>query len=330
MSSVASLFDSCPTVVPQFKVITKRTLLSPSSITKEDKKSEKSRPKHQENGQTRRRRSRDPRDKKTVFVGNISLPCTRKLIKHLFKKYGTVESVRLRSMRVQPGELPAKIALRRQKQIVEGSCCNAYVVMSTQEEAENSLAANGVLFQGRHLRVDLLSGKSKSKSKDVQSKSVFVGNLPFTADEEKLREAFSPCGQVETVRIVRDKKTGIGKGFGFVSFSETSGVMFALQRTRTTELDGRKLRVFKSKTEEALKTNQFSGLKSSRQSVRSKVKGKMAALHGNPRSKVKGKTAALYGNPRLTKSKDLKGRGKKKHGEKAADGKRKDRRNKSK
>lgn len=309
MSSLASLFDSCPAVVPQFKVVTKRTIISPSTNTKEDKKTEKSVPRQQESGQSRRRRSRDPRDKKTVFVGNISLPCTRKLIKHLFKKYGTVESVRLRSMRVQPGELPAKIALRRQKQLVEGSCCNAYVVMATQEEAENSLAANGVLFQGRHLRVDLLSGKSKIKSKDVQSKSVFVGNLPFTADEEKLRKVFGTCGQVETVRIVRDKKTGIGKGFGFVSFTDSSGVMFAVQKTRTIEFDGRKLRVFKSKTKEALKQSQFSGLKSSRPSVRSKVKGKKT------------------GNPKLTKSKE---KSETKREEKTANGRTKKWRNKSK
>lgn len=91
-----------------------------------------------------------------------------------------------------------------------------------------------------------------------------MGNLPFTADEEKLRSCFGDCGDVESVRIIRDAKTGIGKGFGFVTFSDKSGVMFAVKQNRKIELGGRKLRVFKSKDEQTLKLQKqtkFSGLR---------------------------------------------------------------------
>ena len=37
-------------------------------------------------------------------------------------------------------------------------------------------------------------------------------------EEEALRQAFVECGDVEAVRIVRDSKTGAGKGFGFILF----------------------------------------------------------------------------------------------------------------
>lgn len=309
MASVASLFDSCPAVVPQFKVLTKRILVEEDvsqrqrTDTEESTSEESKRRTNRENALRRKNKSRDPRDNRTVFVGNVSLPCTRKVLKQLFKKYGTVESVRLRSLRVQPGSLPAKLAMKTQQQLVEGSSANAYVVMETQQDAENCLAANGLLFQKRHLRVDLLSGRSVAK--ESHSKSVFVGNLPFTADEEKLRDVFSFCGQVEAVRVVRDKKTGIGKGFGFVSFSETSGVMFAVQKNRTIELDGRRLRVFRAKPEDTLKMNKFSGLKATR--THTKVKKPLQRDNSKLKAKsvVRGNTRKEKGKPidRRTKSK---------------------------
>lgn len=44
---------------------------------------------------------------------------------------------------------------------------------------------------------------------------------PVDTEEEPLRQAFVECGDVEDVRIVRDSKTGAGKGFGFILFKVT-------------------------------------------------------------------------------------------------------------
>lgn len=44
---------------------------------------------------------------------------------------------------------------------------------------------------------------------------------PADTEEEALRQAFVECGDVESVRIVRDSKTGAGKGFGFILFKVT-------------------------------------------------------------------------------------------------------------
>ena len=49
-------------------------------------------------------------------------------------------------------------------------------------------------------------------------RSVFVGNLPFDVQDEDLYTHFARCGDIEFVRVVRDKKTNIGKGFGYVQF----------------------------------------------------------------------------------------------------------------
>lgn len=49
-------------------------------------------------------------------------------------------------------------------------------------------------------------------------RSVFVGNLPFDVQDEDLYLHFMRCGEIEFVRVVRDKKTNIGKGFGYIQF----------------------------------------------------------------------------------------------------------------
>lgn len=60
-----------------------------------------------------------------------------------------------------------------------------------------------------------------------------------------MRQAFVECGDIQDVRIVRDSRTGAGKGFGFILFKERDGVMFALKKNKT-EFHGRQLRVFPS------------------------------------------------------------------------------------
>ena len=274
MSELGQLFASCEAAVPQFEVVERKQapveeLGSVPDATNE--KTKESDVKHQPRTRTHsssrptkprggRRGARDIRDSRTVFVGNIPSTSTKKQILRMFKTCGKVESVRLRSLQIKEGKLPKKVAVRRQKQLTEESTFNAYVVFSSEEEAEKSLKLNGTLLNGRHLRVDLVAKKESTKLKETHL-SIFVGNLPFTADEEKLRSCFSDCGDVESVRIIRDAKTGIGKGFGFVSFSDKSGVMFAVKQNRKIELDGQKLRVFKSKDEQTLKQAKFSGLK---------------------------------------------------------------------
>lgn len=54
--------------------------------------------------------------------------------------------------------------------------------------------------------------------------TVFIGNLPYDIDEEELREYLSNrCGEIEYVRLIRDKLTYKGKGIGYVKFVKKEG-----------------------------------------------------------------------------------------------------------
>ena len=274
MSDLAALFEGYKAVTPQFKVVpvSRGEKGRGETAKREDEGREtslkrKRRYERDETGSSeakrRKKKEPDPREGRTVFVGNLSTTSTKKQLRQMFRQYGHVETLRIRSMQVAEGSLPVKVAKKTHKQI-GGSNFNAYIVFSSEKDAEEALALNGTLVEGRHIRVDL-AGRSREHS---HQQSVFVGNLPFSADEEALRVVFSGCGEVEGVRIVRDTKTGAGKGFGFVTFREKSGVVFALKQSNKVELEGRKLRVFKSReissTEVRKKTEQrqpkFQGL----------------------------------------------------------------------
>ncbi|MFA5103734.1 MAG: RNA-binding protein [Candidatus Margulisiibacteriota bacterium] len=51
-------------------------------------------------------------------------------------------------------------------------------------------------------------------------KSIFVGNLPWSATDAEMTEKFSQFGNVISARIVNDKFTGKSRGFGFVDMED--------------------------------------------------------------------------------------------------------------
>ncbi|XP_042023362.1 uncharacterized protein LOC121770663 isoform X1 [Salvia splendens] len=80
---------------------------------------------------------------------------------------------------------------------------------------------------------------------------VFVGGLPRTIDEEKIRQAFSDCGEIVEVRMIKDQK-GYSKGFCFVRFSTKESAARAVKEKTGILLDGKKIGVLPSSEQETL------------------------------------------------------------------------------
>lgn len=74
-------------------------------------------------------------------------------------------------------------------------------------------------------------------------KKLYVGNLPFSATEEELRELFAKHGAVESVNVITDRETGRARGFAFVEFEEQSGAEAAMQALNGADMGGRSIRV---------------------------------------------------------------------------------------
>ena len=75
---------------------------------------------------------------------------------------------------------------------------------------------------------------------------IYVGNLPYQATEQQLRELFTPHGNVSSARVVMDKFTGESKGFGFVEMPDQNEANNAIKALNGSEMMGRSLRVNES------------------------------------------------------------------------------------
>lgn len=85
---------------------------------------------------------------------------------------------------------------------------------------------------------------------------IFVGNLPFTADESSVRALFSQHGSVESIALITDRDTGRPRGFGFVEMSKAEAAR-AIQSLNGSEMDGRALKV--NEAQDKPKTGGFGG-----------------------------------------------------------------------
>ncbi|MBM3218996.1 MAG: RNA-binding protein [Candidatus Rokubacteria bacterium] len=76
---------------------------------------------------------------------------------------------------------------------------------------------------------------------------LFVGGLNFATSNERLRELFAECGQVESATVVTDRDTGRSRGFGFVEMGSAEEAEQAISKFNGQEIDGRRLQVEKAK-----------------------------------------------------------------------------------
>ena len=71
---------------------------------------------------------------------------------------------------------------------------------------------------------------------------IYVGNLPFTADEAAVRQLFEQHGKVESVALINARDTGRPRGFGFVDMANADAAR-AIQGLNGQNMGGRPLRV---------------------------------------------------------------------------------------
>lgn len=275
---------------------------------------------------------------RTVFLGNVSTDAissksSRKaLLTHLasfFEKLPVgkdgikhkVESIRFRSTPYATS-IPKKAAYAK-KELMDATTksTNAYAVYSTDRLAREACQRlNGTIVLDRHLRVDSVAHPAKVDNR----RCVFIGNLGFVDDETNIQDAneedgrekrkrgkepgdveeglwrtFNKCGKVESVRVIRDSTTRVGKGIAYVQFEDENGVEAAilLNEKKFPPMLPRKLRVSRAK---APKKNAKPG--TGRPVVRkpSAASGYQRKLTGEEASKM-GRTSRLLGRAAAAK-----------------------------
>ncbi|KAH8312268.1 hypothetical protein KR044_010016 [Drosophila immigrans] len=269
------------------KAVKKSESPKEKTATKKEPVKQKAKPKRNANDKDGEKRERDPADEaSTVFVGNLPINTKRVQITRLFQTFGKVQSIRLRTAGGKQ--------LFKHKQRKAAGSLNAYVVLESPEIAAKALTLNGSEFKECHLRVTpaaKASGATASSTNDQPGdadtkRTVFVGNLKYSANEPKLREIFSSCGEIDYIRCLQDGEKGC-KGVAYVCFQQPDAVGLALELNETL-LDDRPIHVERYSVKKL-------GAKQARDTAAAKTAG------SQPKSKTKQNSAGA--KKRLDKKK---------------------------
>jgi len=168
-----------------------------------------------------------------AFVKSLPFTTTTEEISKHFSDCGNVENVNL--LKGRGG---------RSKGV-------AFVRFNNNESLQKALLKNNTDFGGRTLVVEVAApreqrpdGLRERKPRiegNVNSNSIFVGNLSYTTTEQSLRALFEGAGEIKAIRIAQDFE-GRARGFAHVDFADNEGAQKAVEKTGT-ELDGRTIRV---------------------------------------------------------------------------------------
>ena len=75
------------------------------------------------------------------------------------------------------------------------------------------------------------------------NKNLYVGNLSQNVTDGDLRSNFSEAGEVKSVSVIKDKFSGVSRGFGFVEMVTEEGAQEAIKRFNGGDLDGKTITV---------------------------------------------------------------------------------------
>lgn len=193
---------------------------------------------------------------RTVFLANVTTSCItskaakKTLLGHLISfcpslpvtdQSHKIDSIRFRSTPFASGVGPKRAAYAK-REVMDSTSknTNAYVVYTTPLAAREAVKRlNGSVVLDRHLLADSVAHPRKTDNR----RCVFVGNLGYVDDESRINSAkadsedkkpmksrepsdieeglwrqFSNAGKIESVRVVRDGTTRVGKGFAYVQF----------------------------------------------------------------------------------------------------------------
>ncbi|KAJ5772201.1 hypothetical protein N7520_002730 [Penicillium odoratum] len=175
-----------------------------------------------------------------LFVGNLSWNVDEEWLQREFSEFG---------------EVSCRVVTDRESGRSRGF---GYAEFANIEDAVKAFdAKKGIELDGRTINLDYATARQNNQGGDrVQARAsaygdqtspasdtLFVGNLPFSASEDALRDVFAAQGSILGIRLPTDPESGRPKGFGYVQYSSVEEAQNAHTQLAGTEIDGRTLRL---------------------------------------------------------------------------------------
>lgn len=120
-----------------------------------------------------------------------------------------------------------------------------FFVFPAELVSSNAAIAAGVILGGLIIPmiVTMFTQHSLPLSEGTDSNTtLYVGNLPYKATEQAVKEHFASLGKVHSVRLMKDRRTGKRKGYGFVEIA-TADAHKVIDTLNDTEFQERTLKV---------------------------------------------------------------------------------------
>ncbi|ORX65766.1 hypothetical protein BCR32DRAFT_250596 [Anaeromyces robustus] len=159
----------------------------------------------------------------TVFVNKLPPTITKNELREIFKKYGNIKDIRL---------------------MYRSNRAFAYIDYETSEESHACLEMNDTEINGKKIQVAISNPSlKKTEISEIKqdNKELYISNLPFTIEIEKLKEIFSKYGEVKDIRLIT-KANKQPVGTGFIEYVDKESAFKGLA-VNGTEIDGRIINV---------------------------------------------------------------------------------------
>ncbi|KAF1947466.1 splicing factor, CC1-like protein [Clathrospora elynae] len=216
---------------------------------REDKFRDRSRDRRRNGGEERRNGRRektaepevteDDRDKRTIFVQQISQRAETRHLRSFFESVGPVVEAQIVKDRVTG----------RSKGV-------GYVEFKDEDSVPKALELTGQKLKGVPIIAQLTEAEKNRAARPSEGGGasagangapfhrLYVGNIHFSVTESDLKQIFEPFGELEQIILQRDEMNpGRSKGYGFVQFVDPTHAKNALAEMNGFELAGRMIRV---------------------------------------------------------------------------------------
>jgi len=172
-----------------------------------------------------------------LYIGNLDKRVTANMIEDIFRKGLPAVKDKVHSAKMVP---PTMDAMGRV--CTDESGC--FVKFTDHLTAELGMEfINGREFFGKKVKVRFAVESENGGAKVIgTSVSIYVGDLDEDVDDKRLKQFFDPCGEVLSVKVVKDPTTGVSKGFGFVSFSNKMDAQNAIDDMNGQQLGKRMIK----------------------------------------------------------------------------------------
>lgn len=178
-------------------------------------------------------------DSRSIYVGNVDYTTTPEDLVSHFTPCGTIKRV--------------TILMDKYTGIPKGA---AFIEFTEAFSVSNALVLNDSAFKGRQIKVSSKRPSSQAYDNNLfdpqvnaenDSRSIYIGNVEYSATREEIAAHFSSCGAIQRVTILVDRFTGMPKSSAFIEFSNSFSVPNALVLNNTW-FKGRLINVTEKRT----------------------------------------------------------------------------------